>query len=189
MDFCDFWLPLGSPHDHFGSIWRSLGSILGQFYNQVRHRCTERDPGRSQGGFLMIFDGFWVSLWRPFWITFWYFLSFEVSKSMFGLQAWLLLTFELKICWFLMSQPLIYIVNTDVFFRFHIFDFFMNLMISGSCLDLILDTFGSLGTPIWWFLGYWRLLETLMNFRVPPGPPQAEWTRQGGGKVILQGVQ
>ena len=34
----------------------------------------------------------------------------------------------------------IYMVNTDVFIRFHFFGFFMNLMISGPCLDFILDT-------------------------------------------------
>ena len=38
--------------------------------------------------------------------------------------------------------------KTMVFDRFHFFDFFMNLMISGTCLDLILDTFGGLGRPI-----------------------------------------
>ena len=58
FDFVDFQLLLGSPDDHFGSIWRSLGTILATFCNQVAHRCTQRDLGRSQGGILMLFDGF-----------------------------------------------------------------------------------------------------------------------------------
>ena len=37
------------------------------------------------------------------------------------------------------------------------------------------------------FLGYCRLLQILMNFRVSPEPPQAERTRQVEGKVALQG--
>ena len=52
LDFVDFHFLLGSSGDHFGSIWRSLGIILAPFCNQVGHRCTQRDPGRSQGGFL-----------------------------------------------------------------------------------------------------------------------------------------
>ena len=126
------------------------------------------DPGRSQDRFLVIFDDFWLPIWRPFWITFWYFLSFEASNNRFGLHAWLLMIFKWKILWFLMSQPLKSIVNSSVFNRFHFLDFSMNLMISGTCLDLILITFGGLGALIWWFLGYWRLLEILMNFRVHP---------------------
>ena len=62
-------------------------------------------------------------------------------------------------------------------------------MISGTCLDLIWDTLGGLGKPIWWFLGYWRLLEILMNFRVSPEPPQAKGRRTLGGKLFVRGVQ
>ena len=108
---------------------------------------------------------------------------------MFGLQARFFMIFDWKISWFVMSQPLKNTVNIVVFIRFHFFDFFMNLMISGTCLDLILDTFGGLGRPIWWFLGYWRLLEILMNFRVSPEPPQAEGTRMLEGKLLIRGVQ
>ena len=48
----------------------------------------------------------------------------------------------------MMPGPLKNIEKTKVFDRFYIFDFFMNLMASGACLDLILDTFGSLVAPI-----------------------------------------
>ena len=89
---------LGSPGDHFGSIWRSLGSILAPFCNQVGHRCTQRDPGRSQTGWSMIFDGFWVPLVKPVWSTFWFILWFEGSKSMLGVQAWSVMIFEWKMC-------------------------------------------------------------------------------------------
>ena len=35
-----------------GSIWRSLGTILATFFcNQVGHRCTQRDLGRSRVDF------------------------------------------------------------------------------------------------------------------------------------------
>ena len=41
------------------------------------------------------------------------------------------------------------------------FDFFVNLMNLGTNLDFILDTFGGLGRPVWWFLG---VLESHWNF-------------------------
>ena len=172
----------------FGSSWRSLGTILAPFCNQVGHGCTQMDSGRSQDGFSMIFETFWVPLWTPFWVIFWYFLSFEAPKDMFGLQTWFSTIFEWKICWFVMSQPIKSTVNNSVFIRFHFFDFFMNLMISGPCLDLILDTFEVLGDHLTHFLVYWRLLEISLIFRVSPEPPQAERRRQVEGKVTVQGV-
>ena len=93
---------------------------------------------RGQNGFSEIVDGFWVSHWRPFWITFSYVLWFEQSKITFWLQSRFLLIFERNFWWIL-------IVNSCVFVRFHFFDFFMNLMFSGTCLDLIFVTFGGLG--------------------------------------------
>ena len=66
----NFWLLLGFPDNHFLSLWRSLGTIWAPFCNQVGHGCTQMDPGRSQDGFFMIFDTFWVPLWTPCWITF-----------------------------------------------------------------------------------------------------------------------
>ena len=42
----------------------------------------------------------------------------------------------------------IYIVNTDVFVRYQFFNFFLNLMILGTILDLIVDTSGGLGRPV-----------------------------------------
>ena len=43
------------------------------------------------------------------------------------------------------TQPIKGIINKDVLIRFHSLDSFMSLMISGSCLDPILDTVGVLG--------------------------------------------
>ena len=115
--------------------------------------------------FLSIFHGFGVSHWRPFWITFWYFIWFEVPKITSGPQTFFLMIFELKILWFLMSSPLKSTVNTYVFMRFHFFDFFVILMTSGTSWDLILDTFGGLETPFWWFLGvlvmHWNFIDFL----------------------------
>ena len=65
----------------------------------------------------------------------------------------------------------------------------MILMISGSCVDLILDTFGSLGTQFDDFSVYWSFLEIPMYFRVSPETPKVEITGGVGGKLMLQGVQ
>ena len=51
-------------------------------------------------------------------------------------------------------------VNIDVFIRYHFFDIFVNFTILGTNLDLILDTSGGLGRPVWWFLG---VLEIVVN--------------------------
>ena len=159
----------------FGSSWRSLGTILAPFCNQVGHGCTQMDSGRSQDGFSMIFETFWVPLWTPFWVIFWYFLSFEAPKDMFGLQTWFSTIFEWKICWFVMSQPIKSIVNNCVFIRFHFFDFFMNLMISGPCLDLILDTFEGLGRPFKWFFGVLDMHWNFADFQDHPELRQWTW--------------
>ena len=45
---------LRSLDHHFGSSWRSLGSFWQHFGDRVGHRCTQRKPGRSQDGFLMM---------------------------------------------------------------------------------------------------------------------------------------
>ena len=161
----------------FGSSWRSLGTILAPFCNQVGHGCTQMDSGRSQDGFLMIFETFWVPLWTPFWVIFWYVLSFEAPKDMFGLQTWFSTIFEWKICWFVMSQPIKSIVNNSVFIRFRFFDFFMNLMISGPCLDLILDTFEGLGRPFKWFFGVLDMHWNFVDFQDHPELRQWTWWR------------
>ena len=181
--FVDFMMFSGSFEHRFSSIWEPLGTILAAFGSpwapfwhyfgdQIGHRCTQRDPGGSQGGFLMILGRFWVPFWGLFWSTFWHFLEFELSKSMVGLQAQFLMIFDLNICWFVMSKPFKNIVNTVVFIRFHIFDFCMNLMILGTNLDLILDTFGGLGELVRWFVG---VLEIPWNFSefhdLPRGTP------------------
>ena len=46
-------------------------------------------------------------------------------------------------------QPLKNIVNIMVFIRFHIFDFFINLMILDPSLDPFLDSFGGLWSAVW----------------------------------------
>ena len=110
---------------------------------------------------LMVFDGFWVPQWRHFWVTFCYFMWFEVSTSRFGFQARILMIFDWKIWWFVMSQPLKNIVNIMVFIRFHVFDFLLILMVSGTSWDLNLEVFGGLQAPLWGFL---RVLENHWNF-------------------------
>ena len=62
----------------------------------------------------------------------------------------------------------IYMVNTDVFIRYHFFDFFVNLMILGTNLDLILDTSGGLGRPVWWFLGVLEIPWNFIDFQDHP---------------------
>ena len=99
---------------------------------------------------------------------FWYFLWFGVSKSMFGLQAWFLMIFDWKISWFVMSQPLKNIANTVVFIGFHVFVVLVILMISGTCLDLIFETFGGLGTPFKWFSGVLDMHWNLIDFQDHP---------------------
>ena len=61
-------------------------------------------------------------------------------------------------------------------------------MISGPCLDLILDTFEGLGSLIWWLLGYWKFIEISLIFRVQPETPRFEGTGALGGKLVFQGV-
>ena len=123
----------------------------------------------------MIFDGFWVPHWRPFWVTFWYFLWFGVSKSMFGLQAWFLMIFDWKISWFVMSQPVKNSVNTMVFIGFHVFVVLVILMISGPCLDLILDTFEGLGRPFKWLFGVLDMHWNFVDFQDHPELRQRTW--------------
>ena len=131
---------------------------------------TQTGPRLFQGGILLIFHGFGVSHWRPFWITFWYFIWFEVPKSTSGPQTFFLMSFESNILWFLMSSPLKSNVNIYVFTRFHFFRIFTILMTSGTCLDLILMTFGGLWAPLWWFFG---LLYRHWNFNEFLGSPLA----------------
>ena len=128
-------------------------------------------PRVFQDGIWLICDGFRVPHWRPFWITFWYFIWFEVPKITSGPQTFFLMIFELKILWFLMSSPLQSTVNTDVFMRFLFFRIFAILMTSGTCLDLILMTFGGLWVPLWWFFGllyrHWNFNEFLRSLLAP----------------------
>ena len=96
---------------------------------------------------------------------------------MFGLQTWFSTIFERKICWFVMSQPIKSIVNNCVFIRFHFFDFFMNLMISGPCLELIFDTFEGLGRPFKWFSGVLDMHWNFVDFQDHPELRQRTWWR------------
>ena len=103
-----------------------------------------------------IFHDFWWILGLPLETILGHFLICSVIwgvKKHVWIAGMMLddLIFDWKISWFVMSQPLKNIVNTMVFIRFHFFDFFMILMISGTCLDLILDTLGGLGAPLLWF--------------------------------------
>ena len=83
-----------------------------------------------------------------------------------------------------MSQPIKSIVNSSVFIRFHFFDFFMNFMISGTCLDFILDTFGVLGAPFGDFCGYCTGIEISMNFQDHSRHPKI----RGCGQEVVKGV-
>ena len=97
--------------------------------------------------------------------TFSYVLWFEVSKSMFGLQARILTILEWKIYSCLMSQPFKNIVNTDVFIRFLIFDIFLNLMSLASLRGLILDTLGGIWLPKSDILGSWKGIGIFITFQ------------------------
>ena len=165
LKFCWFLCPLWVPRRPF---WVHLKVLGDHFGDQVGHRCTQGDPGGCQNGFLTIFDGLWVTHWRPVWVTFWYVLWFGVSKSMFGLQAWFLMVFDWKISWFVMSQPLKNILNIVVFIGFHVFVVLVILMISGTCLDLIFETFGGLGRPFKWFFGVLDMHWNFVDFQDHP---------------------
>ena len=62
----------------------------------------------------------------------------------------------------------IYMVNTDVFIRFHFFDFFVNLRISGTNLEFILGTFEGLGRLLWWFLCVLDMHWNFVDFQRRP---------------------
>ena len=61
-----------------------------------------------------------------------------------------------------------YMVNTDVFIRFHFFDFFVNLRISGTNLEFILGTFEGLGRLLWWFLCVLDMHWNFVDFQRRP---------------------
>ena len=74
-----------------------------------------------------------------------------------------------------MSQPLKSIANTCVFIRFHFFNIFVILMTSGTSWDLILDTFGGLGRPFWWFVGVLEIHWNFIDFQDLPELRQRGW--------------
>ena len=76
-----------------------------------------------------------------------------------------------------MVQPFKSRVNTDVFMRFHFFDFFVILMTSGTSRELILDTFGGLETPFWWFLGVLDMHWNFTDFQDLPKLRASTWLR------------
>ena len=166
--------PFGRPWTILASFWWSSGA-----------RMHAEEPWKVPVWILNDFMDFGPPIRTPFCITVWYFLSFGVSKSSHDF-CWLL---NCKSADFWCPNLSIYMVHTNVLLRFHFVDFFMDLMLSGPCLDLILDTLPGLGSRIWWFLGYWRLLEISMIFGFPPEISRAERRRQVEGKVIFQGVQ
>ena len=67
-----------------------------------------------------------------------------------------------------MSQPLKNTANTVVLIGFHVFVVLVILMISGTCLDLIFETFGGLGTPFKWFSGVLDMHWNLIDFQDHP---------------------
>ena len=145
LNFVGFHLLSWPSNNNVGSIWRSLGQFRYHVGDEIEHRCTQRDPGSSQGGFWIVFDGCLVQLQKAFWITVWHVPLFEASQSVSGLQAWSFLKFEWKRCWFLMFQP---IQSYCKYYGVHpisLFILFVNFMISGTYFLIILDTFGSLG--------------------------------------------
>ena len=168
----------------FIDLGRSRGTIfqafwvLGHYFFIILVIIGCKGPlRRDRDCFLVFFYGFWVYNWRPSCIAFSCFLWFEQFKITFGLQSRFLMIFERKLCWILMSQPLKSIVNTSVFIKFHFFKMFVILMTSGTSWDLILDTFGSLGRPFWWFVG---VLETHWNFIDFHASPN--WEDWGAGR-------
>ena len=160
--------------DPFGDPWAPFGHHFAIKWVTDAHRWTLEGPRVD-------FQWFFIDFERQFCITFWYVLSFEASRSMFGWHVWCLMIFEWNICWFLISQPIKSIVNSSVFNRFHFLDFFMNLMISGTCLDLILITLQGLGAPIWWFVGllyrHWNFNEFLRSLLASQN--KGTWSFQG----------
>ena len=141
----------------FGAFWGPEEALWHYFGCHLLQGCTQEDPWVSKDEFLTIFDGFWVPHGRHFWVTFCYFMCFEVSKSRFGLQARFLMISDAKICWFWCPNPAKNIVNAVVFIRFHVFDFLLILMVSGTSWELNLEVFGGLQASFWGFL---RVLES-----------------------------
>ena len=82
-------------------------------------------------------------------------------KSVFGLQARILMVFDWKSNRFLMPQPFRNTVKTYVFIRFHFSSFLLIWVTSETYLDLVLFTLDGLGAPILWFV---RLLYRHCNF-------------------------
>ena len=164
--------------DPFGGPWRPFWwSSWAQMHSGGPWRVPE-----------WIFNDFWWILGPPLETILGHFLIFSVIWGV-KKHVWIAgMIFDWKISWFVMSQPLKNIANTVVFIGFHVFVVLVILMISGTCLDLIFETFGGLGRQFNWFLVYWRLLEISLIFRVSPEPPQAERRRQVEGKVMVQGV-
>ena len=80
-------------------------------------------------------------------------------------------------------------VNTDVFIRCHFFDIFVNLMILGTNLDLILDTSGGLGRPVWWFLGVLEIPWNFIDFQDHPklredARLKVKWSSRGYSRTV-----
>ena len=135
-----------------------------------------------QDQFFMIFDGFWIPIWGQFWITFCRIMCFGVAKCWSTLQPYSWMDFEWKIVSFQMSQPFKKLVNTLVFIRFHFFNNFHNLMVSGNIFETILEALGVSSAHFEDFWGCWRLLWISMNFRVFSETPRTLRPLPGEGK-------
>ena len=149
------------------------------------HWCSQGCSQGCQNPFLMIFDGFWVPSWCQFWVIFWDILCFGVTKCWSTLQPYSLMDFEWKIISFPMSQPLKNIVNTMVFMRFHFFNNFHNLKVSGTILETILEALGRLERPFSWFLEALVIAWNFNEFQGLLWGTQIESTQSGGGKMFL----
>ena len=90
--------------------------------------------------------------------------------------------FEWKVISFPMSHPLKNMVNSVVFIRFHFFNNFRNLMVSGTILETILEALGISRAHFEDFGGCWRLLRISMNFRIFSETPRILRPLPGGGK-------
>ena len=79
-----------------------------------------------------------------------------------------------------MSQPLKNIVKIRVFIRIHFFNFFKNLMVSGTSWDLILEVWEVLRVHFHDSWRYLRLLEISMNSNVLSDTPRIQSIQSGG---------
>ena len=172
VDFISFLSPWMTILAQFGSPWEPFGTIFVIKWNTGELKGTLKGPRIDFKWFLMDFGKpFGHHFGPPFHI----FCDLKRQKACLDCRRefdWLL---NGKSPDFRCPNLSIYIVNTVVFIRFHIFMFFVKLMILGFHFDLILDTLGGLGRPLWWFSG---VLEIPWNFNEFQGLPRDTPSRE-----------